>query len=125
ARRCLRESSPTLEFLAAQRGDRSPEFTGKIGKEVERAPFAPFLAHKQQWNVRAEQQERSEKIDRARIHERGQPLAKRPVADLVVVLQKVDERAGRQARTRLAAAVAATVRRALALIGIALGQRAG
>src|SRR5215831_16767464 len=91
ARRCLRESSPTLEFLAAQRGDRSPEFTGKIGKEVERAPFAPFLAHKQQWNVRAEQQERSEKIDRARIHERGQPLAKRPVADLVVVLQKVDE----------------------------------
>src|SRR4029450_3642980 len=88
--RCLRETSPPLEFLAAKLGDRGPEFTGKVRKDVEGAPFCPLLTHEQQWNVRAAQEKGGENVSCARV-QRWQPLAKWPVADLIVVLQKLDE----------------------------------
>ena len=43
-------------------------------------------------------------------HQHAKPLAERAIADLVVVLQEVDERRGRQMRARLAARRATFVR---------------
>ena len=59
-----------------------------------------------------------------RIGEGGKAFAKRPVADLIVRLQEVDERRRGQMRGRFAAGRAAPVSGRLALIAESLGERA-
>ena len=59
----------------------------------------------------ASSSDRPRPSQRARSAQRGEPLAERAVADLVVVLQEVDERGRRQVRARLAARRAVAVGR--------------
>ena len=72
----------------------------KIAEERERPVRSPFLAHEQQRRHRREQRDRQRRLQRARIGLRRQPLAERPIADLVVVLQEIDERQSAAARRK-------------------------
>ena len=64
---------------------------------------------------RREQQHGERRFDRLRIRIAFEPVAQRAIADLVVVLQEIDEGGRRQMAARLAA-LAAAKRRRLALI---------
>ena len=101
------------------------EIAVEVGEEEERALFRPFIAHEHQRNMRRQKQHGGEDAPHRLVAEQRQPLTKRPVADLVVVLQEIDEGGGWQMPARLAALLAAGMLRRLALIGEALGQRAG
>ena len=65
------------------------------------------------------------RLDRLRIGDALEPVAERAVADLVVVLQEIDEGGRRKAAARLAAQLAAAMRGGLALIDEARAERAG
>ena len=103
--------------------DRVGKLALKIAEERKRPPRAPFVAHEHQRRRRREQRDGKRRLQRRRRREHRQPLAQRAVADLVVVLQEIDEGRGRQRRTRLAAVLAPPVRRRLALIGKPFGER--
>src|SRR5262249_12914343 len=68
---------------------------------------------------------RQRRLERCRVGQQLEALAERAVADLVVVLQEVDEGGWRQRAARLAARTALAMRRALALIVEACRQHAG
>ena len=78
----------------------------EIAEEEERLVAAPFLAHEEQRRRRREEQDGREHPQLALVGERGEPLAVRAVADLVVVLHEVDE-----SRRRVAAGLAAGLAR--------------
>ena len=63
-----------------------------------------------------QQRDRERGLDLLRRSEAFQPVAERAVADLVVVLQEIDEGRGRQLAARLAARLVAPERRGFALI---------
>ncbi|MHC2695560.1 hypothetical protein ACVME9_008051 [Bradyrhizobium liaoningense] len=85
---------------------------------------APFLALKQHRHHRREQGHCEGSLDLFWRCQTFQPLAERTVADLVVVLQEIDEGRRRQLTARLAARPLAPELRDLALIDEARGQRA-
>ena len=101
---------------------RSPLKSAKKRNGVSRAEF---LAHEQERNRGREQEDRQHAAQCPGRRERMQPLAEGAIADLVVVLQEVDERVRRQVRARLAARLALAERRRLALVGEAFGQARG
>ena len=69
----------------------SPSSPWKVAEEQERLAAAPLLAHEEQRRRRREQLDGGQRLQLLFVGERDQPLAKRAVADLVVVLQEVDE----------------------------------
>ena len=75
----------------------------EIAEERERLRRSPFLAHEQQGDHRRQQRDRQRGLDRSRIGHALEPVAERAVADLVVVLQEIDEGGRRQMAARLAA----------------------
>ncbi len=79
----------------------------KIGKEQERVGFAVLFAHKQQRNVRREQQGGEQHFGTVASRQLNQALAPGAVADLIVVLDKIDERDRRLAGAVHAARLAA------------------
>ena len=94
-----------------------------IGKIKERARGREFLTLKQHRNAGHQQQERRHRAPAARARQRVQALAGDRIGDLVVVLQKDDERLGRQVERRRAARLLLPVV-ALALIKKAVFGRA-
>src|SRR5262249_60358169 len=81
---------------------------------------APFFAHEQKRWRRLQQQNGQGRGKRIGLGEYCQPLAQGPIADLVVVLQEIDEGARRQMPAWLAARTSAAVARRLTLVGKAL-----
>jgi hypothetical protein len=59
---------------------------------LERVRLAVLLAHEQQRHVAREQEQRRRELLALERHERGEALAERAVAHLVVVLRRDDER---------------------------------
>ena len=110
------ESRELGEFLAPPFAHRIGEFVVEIGEEQERALAALLVAHEQQWDLRAEQQQRGGRAKLLAVGEKRQALAHRAVADLVVVLEERDECGRRQMRARLAARLAVLVWGALPLV---------
>ena len=84
-----------------------------------------LLAHEDQRDLRGEQLKRNRRLQRPRIGECRQPLAEGAVSDLVMVLQKADERVRRQVGARGAAPAALAMQRRLALKDEAFRKRAG
>ncbi len=97
----------------------------KVGEVEEGLHRAPLLAHEQQRWHRREQEDGGEAGAPTLVGEAREPLAESAVADLVVVLDEVDEAGRRQVARRLAAKLAVAKRRGLALVDEAGGQRAG
>ena len=67
-----------------------------VGEEQEGRAAAALLAHEDQRDLRAEELQGDRGLERRGIDALDQPVAERPVADLVVVLQEQHERGGRQ-----------------------------
>jgi hypothetical protein len=63
----------------------------EVAEIQERVRFAPFLAHEQHRGLRRQQQQRQRRLDRAGLDEGREAFAKGAVADLVVVLDEIDE----------------------------------
>ena len=63
----------------------------EIAEERKRRFRAPFLAHEQHRDHRRQQGDRQRGFDRLRLALAFEPVAERAVADLVVVLQEIDE----------------------------------
>ena len=95
-----------------------------VGEVQERRRLAVLLAHEQQGHERREQHDAGDELDRLEAHERRQPLAERPVADLVVVLGVHDEVAAVEAHGRSAVASPAELRLA-PVVDEALAERLG
>src|SRR5262249_27626116 len=123
ARLRIRERGEARKFLAPAVAHRLAELAVEITEEEERLVAGPFLAHEDERRRRGEQKERREQLQLPFVGERGEAVAVRAVADLVVVLQEIDEAARRQVRARLAARRVAEGRD-LTLVGKALGERA-
>jgi hypothetical protein len=111
------EGGEVCELAPPAFGDGPAELARETCEEQEGPRLAPVLAHEHERDVRREEQDRGERVVRGRVGQRDQPLAERPVAGLVVVLEEVDEGRGRKMGRRLA-----PVR---ALEGEPLGQSAG
>ena len=94
-----------------------------VTEEVERPGRAPLLPHEKHRDARCQQQNGGAKANCRRRGQRRQPLAERRVADLVVVLQEVDESRWRQMGRRCSAVQAWAMRRFVTLIGKAFRQR--
>ena len=96
----------------------------EIAEERERPRRSPFFAHEQHRDHRRQQRDRERGLDRPGIGHALEPVAERAVADLVVVLQEIDEGGRRKLAARLAAQLSAAMRGRLALIDKARAQRA-
>ena len=79
------------ELATAPISDCLGEIALEVGKVEESGTRCPFLAHKQQWYLRAEQQDRLASLNSFGCGDPRQPLAERTIADLIVVLQEVDK----------------------------------
>src|SRR5438067_4652549 len=112
------------EFLAPALGHRAREIAREIAEIKEWRRGAELLAHEEHWRRRREEKDRACEPQRLRIGEGAQALAEGAVADLVVVLQEVDEGFRREMRARLATPRLA-ISGMLPLIHIAFGERAG
>ncbi len=115
------ELGEAREFLTTSVADGFRQFAFEIAEERERLLRPPFLAHEQHRRLRQEEIDARERPDSRRGGKRGQPLAERAVADLVVVLDEGDESAGRKLGAR-AAARRSAVGRDVALEGESLRQ---
>src|SRR6185503_20506144 len=123
ARLGVRERGKTRELLASAVAHRLAELAVEVAEEEERLVTGPLLAHEEERRRRREQEDGRQQLKLALVGERGEALAVRAVADLVVVLEEVDEAARRQMRAWLAARRAAEGRD-FALVGEPLGERA-
>jgi len=110
--------------LLAPLAHRIGESTLEVAEKREGDRRAPFLALKQHRHHRGEQGNRERGLDLFWRCQAFQPLAKRTITDLIVVLQEVDEGRRRQLAARLAARLLAPEFRDLALIDEAGGERA-
>ena len=111
------------EFAPATFPDSLGEVLVMIGEIQEGSAAALLFAHKDQRNLWGQQQQRDGDPDRGRIGQGQQAFAEESVADLVMVLQAVDEARGRQMCARSPARLAAEGRD-LALEREALRQHA-
>src|SRR4051812_28358579 len=73
----------------------------EIDKEEERLAGAMLLTHEQHGNPGREEQDRHHRSQRFGVAQLYQPIAEAAIADLVVVLQEVDEGRGREMSARL------------------------
>ena len=112
-----------LELARAAFAHRLRQVAVEIGKEQERVGFAILLAHKDQRDMRRQQQHRQHHFGAVGAGQFDQPLALRAVADLVMVLNKIDK-GDRRLAAAFHAALLAALRRHFALIDETFGQRA-
>src|SRR5690606_19755722 len=124
AREVLDAAEEMRELVAAALAHGIGELAVEVAEVRERARRVELLSHEEQDRRRQEEQQRLRGAHSIGRREHRQPLAEGPVADLVVVLQKVDERIGRQVRRRLAARLAVSMTRRLALIREAFDEAA-
>src|SRR5690606_27647868 len=121
--RCwILELRPLSKFRAASLAHVLAEVAREIGEEKEWPFFSPLLAHVQHWDRRAEQQNGGQEFYSSFRCERGKPLTERAVADLVVVLEKIDERCRGELCARVAVGQSVAIGGWLALVDEALRQ---
>src|SRR4029453_6479868 len=107
------------------------EIAAEIREKQEGCAGAEFLAHEQERDRRGEQEHGQEAAQLRSRRKRVKPLAEGAIADLIVVLQEVDECIGRQMRARLAAletlpeTASKQRKRLLAIIGVIAVPLAG
>ena len=80
--------------LAPALPDRLRQIGAEIAKKRKRLRRVPLLSHEQHGNLRQQQVNRRHRAHRLRATWRAQPVANRPVADLIVILDERDERVG-------------------------------
>src|SRR6185503_11045617 len=97
------ERGEALEFLAAAVADGIAELAVEVAEEEERLLAAPLLAHEQKRRRGCEELDCGEGLELPFVGEGRQALAEGAVADLVVVLEEVDEARGGEVPARLAA----------------------
>src|SRR6185436_16343329 len=85
------ESGEARELLAPALAYRLAQLAVEIAEEEERLPAAPLLAHEQKRRRRGEELDRRQGLELVRLGQRQEPFSHRAVADLVVVLQEIDE----------------------------------
>ena len=124
ARFPARERREGRKLAAASFGHESPQALVVVGEVLERARCPPLLSHEQQRCFGREQEQHGGRAPLGGVDLVVQPLAHRPVADLVVVLQEHDEVARRHA-SRVRAPRPTEVLRVLALEEPAVGERPG
>ena len=105
------------EFALAALAHGVGQFAFEVAEERKGLGRAPFLAHEQQRRRRLQQQHCQRRFDRCGLRQRRQALAERAIADLVVVLDEIDESGARQIAARLAAQLIVAMGRWFALIG--------
>ena len=91
------------ELLAPAVAHRLAELAVEVAEEEERLPAAPLLAHEDERRRRREELDGGERFQLFFVRQGQQALAHRAVADLVVVLQEIDEARRRQVARLLAA----------------------
>ena len=79
------------EFAPPALLDRDRQLAVKIAEEGESLGAAPFLAHEQQRDLRRQQSDGQRRLDRVGFGQRFETIAIGAIADLVVVLQEIDE----------------------------------
>src|SRR5262249_37982326 len=114
-----------LELGATAPAHRFRQSAMEVAEKPERRGRSPFLAHEQERRHRGEQGDRQRSLERRAVRLRREPIAKRTVADLIMILQKVDEGSWRQAGRAFATTTTPTVHRRLTLVGETRGQRTG
>lgn len=95
------------EFARTPFPDRLGKLLVVIGEIQERGAATELLAHEKQRNLRVKQQQRDGDANRSRVGQCQEAVAEQAIADLVVVLQAVDETGRRQVRAGPAARLAA------------------
>src|SRR5690606_21578207 len=98
------------------------EFVVKVREEQERLPGAPLFSHEEKRDLRRQEKDCRQRACSRRFRQHVDPFAEGAVADLIVILDEADEGGRRQLSARLAAMLAATIGRGLALIDEAGGQ---
>src|SRR5690606_14320315 len=121
--RGIAERAEACELPAPAVPHRLAELALEVAEVEEWPRAAPLLAHEEQGRRRREEEDRDRGPEGLLPCKRRQAFSERPVADLVVVLQEVDERRGREMGAGLAARFARE-RRHLALVGEALREAA-
>ena len=96
-RRRLLKRPIRSELAESSLADPVPQLRLVVGEEEERRRGRPFLAHEEQGGLRRQQQQRRGRAIGRRVDLVIQPLAERPVADPVVVLDAEDEAPERHA----------------------------
>src|SRR5678815_2832119 len=99
----VRERAKLAEELAPTFVDQRRELSVVISKEHEARGSGEFLAHEQHRRLRSEQRQCHQRAIAARRGLCMHAIAEKRVADLVVVLQKGDQRPRRHSMSRLAA----------------------
>src|SRR5262249_59239524 len=110
------------ELCPAPRSNTTSQLPGEIAEEGKRFARSPFLTHEEQRRGRRNEQNAKGGTHRIGGRSLYQSISKRPVSDLVVVLQEGDERARAQVGGGLAARSAAATRGRLAPKRQTLGQ---
>src|SRR3954467_14611201 len=90
------EALEARELLAPAVAHRFAQLAVEIAEELERLAAAPLLAHEDERRRPREQVNRAQRFQPALVRQDDEALAERAVADLVMVLQEVDEASGRQ-----------------------------
>src|SRR5688572_27146223 len=112
------------KFFLASVTDCVRKVAGEVAEEWKRLGRAPFLPHVEQRRAGLEQQHGERGGIGVRLGQSGQPFTNRTVADLIVVLKKIDERGAGKAIAWLATLYTFAMRGGLALVGKALRQDA-
>src|SRR5207248_1133416 len=85
------EALEARELPAPSLAHRFTELAVEVTEKQKRLPAAPFLAHEDERRRGREELDGAERFHHLGFCQRQQPLAKRAVAHLVVVLQEIDE----------------------------------
>ena len=91
-----RERGKVRELAVTAGRDQGAELGVVVGEEQERRRGRPFLTHEEQRRHRQEEQQRRGQAVGVDFRVVAEPGAERAVADLVVILDAVDERLGGQ-----------------------------
>src|SRR6202140_1906877 len=110
----IAEFRKAREFFPATLANGVGQVRAEIAEKGKRLCCSPFFAHEQHGYLGEEQIGGRDGPQRVCRRDRSQPIAERPIADLIVVLNECDECCRRQAAARLPACVA-TIRHELAL----------
>ena len=95
----------------------------EITKERKRLGRSPFFSHEQERRHRSKQRDGERRRERSFPDARCKTITQGPVADLIVVLEKVDEGERRQSARWLTTNSTVSMSRGLALIGEARAER--
>src|SRR5581483_11920961 len=104
------------ELAPAPGANRFGQFPFEITEEGKRLTRPPFVSHEHQRGTGLEQQHRKRRLERCGIGQYTQALAEGTIADLIVVLQEIDESAAGQLDARLTAQAALAMLRGFTLI---------